>query len=106
MAQYFRNRSATKNWSDGWLAKLRGDQREAKAELAILISQTLPRDIETFGAVDGVWISAPCYAVPLAIALRQSLVEIANTKQAQEGQQSKMALVYDYLTGPRFCHRV
>ena len=96
----------TKNWSDGWLAKLRGDQRAAKAELAILISEALPKGIETFGPVDGVWISAPCYAVPLAIALRQSLIEVANTKTAQQGQQSKMELVYDYLTGPRFRHRV
>ncbi len=96
----------TKNWSDGWLAKLRGDQRTAKAELAILISVTLPKDIETFGPVDGVWVSAPCYAVPLVIVLRQSLIEIANSRQAQEGQQSKMELVYEYLTGPRFRHRV
>jgi hypothetical protein len=96
----------TKNWSDTWLPKLRGDQRAAKAEISILISEALPKDIETFGLLDGVWITGPRYAVPLAIALRQSLVEIASNRQAQEGQQSKMELVYEYLTGPRFRHRV
>jgi hypothetical protein len=96
----------TKNWSDGWLAKLRGDQRAAKAEIAVLISEALPKEIETFGPLDGVWVSAPRYAVSLVIALRQSLIEIAGTRQAQEGQQSKMELVYEYLTGPRFRHRI
>ena len=96
----------TKNWSDGWLAKLRGDQRAAKAEISILVSVALPKEIETFGHVGGVWITAPAFAFPLAIALRQSLIEISLARQSQEGQQTKMELVYDYLTGPRFRHRV
>ncbi|MBL4852569.1 MAG: DUF2130 domain-containing protein [Gammaproteobacteria bacterium] len=96
----------TKNWSDSWLAKLRGDQRTAKAEIAVLISQALPKDIESFGHVDNVWVTAPKYAFPLVMSLRQTLIQVAHSKQSQEGQQTKMALVYDYLTGPRFRHRV
>lgn len=96
----------TKNWSDGWLAKLRGDQRAAKAEIAVLVSNALPREIDTFGHIDGVWITQPRYAMPLVMALRQSLIEVANTRQAQEGQETKMELVYQYLTGPKFRHRV
>ena len=96
----------TKNWSDGWLAKLRGDQRTAKAELAVLVSSALPKEIETFGYIDGVWVTQPQFAVPLVIALRQSLIDVANTRQAQEGQETKMELVYQYLTGPKFRHRV
>ncbi len=96
----------TKNWSDSWLSKLRNDQRAAKAEISILISQALPKGVSSFDQMDGVWISSPEHAMPLAIALRQTLIEVANSKQSQEGQQTKMALVYDYLTGPRFRHRV
>ena len=96
----------TKNWSDSWLAKLRGDQRAAKAEITVLISQALPKSIESFGHVEGVWVTAPQYAFPLVISLRQTLIEVANLRQSQEGQQTKMELVYDYLTGPRFRHRV
>ena len=96
----------TKNWTDGWLPKLREDQRTAKAEISVLISQALPKTIDTFGQKDGVWISAPKYAMALVIALRQTLIEVANSKQSQEGQQTKMEIVYDYLTGPRFRHRV
>ena len=96
----------TKNWSDGWLGKLRGDQRAARAEIAVLISNALPKDIETFGHLDGIWVSEPRFAIPLVIALRQTLIEVAASRQAQEGQETKMELVYQYLTGPRFRHRV
>jgi hypothetical protein len=44
--------------------------------------------------------------MPLVIALRQTLIEVASTRQAQDGQETKMELVYDYLTSPRFRHRV
>ena len=96
----------TKNWSDGWLPKLREDQRAAKAEIAVIVSQALPKDVETFGFVDGVWIADPKVALPVAMSLRQSLIEVATARQASEGQQTKMEMVYGYLTGPRFRQRV
>lgn len=96
----------TKNWSDGWLSKLRNDQRTAKAEVSIIVTQALPKEIENFGMVDGVWITAPVFALGLAFALRQTLVEVAASKNSKVGQMSKMELVYDYLTGSQFRLRV
>ena len=96
----------TRNWSDGWLAKLRADQRALGAELAILVSEALPKGIERFGAVDGIWVSDWKSALPLALALRAGLIEIALARTARDGQATKMELVYGYLTGPRFRHRI
>ena len=96
----------TKNWSDGWLPKLRDDQRAAKAEIALLVTQILPKGVEAFDFIDGVWVTESRCAIPVAIALRQSLIELATARQAGEGQMTKMELVYQYLTGPRFRHRV
>jgi hypothetical protein len=96
----------TKNWSDGWLAKLRDDQRAAKAEMAVIVSQALPEGMESFGLVDGVWVTHPRVVLPVAIAVQHTLVEVAQARQATEGQQTKMELVYQYLTGPRFRQRV
>ena len=96
----------TKNWSDGWLVKLRDDQRAAKADLAVIVTQALPKGIETFGHVDGVWVTGTRTFLPLAVALRHTLLELALARQAGEGQQTKMELVYQYLTGPRFRQRV
>ena len=96
----------TKNWSDGWLAKLREDQRQAKAEIAIIVSQALPKEVETFEFIDGVWVAHPKAALPVAIAMRHTLLEVASARQASEGQQTKMEMVYQYLMGPRFRQRV
>jgi hypothetical protein len=96
----------TKNWSDGWLAKLRADQRAAKAEASVIISQALPKEIEAFGLVEGVWIAHPRLAIPLAVTLRHGLVEVATARQTSEGRQTKMEMVYEYLTGPRFRQRL
>ena len=96
----------TKNWSDGWLAKLRDDQRAAKAEIGLIVSGVLPKGVENFDLVDNNWVAEPRFAVPLAIALRESLIGIASSRQAQEGQQTKMEMVHQYLTGPRFRHRI
>ena len=96
----------TKNWSDTWLPKLREDQRAAKAEIAVIISQALPKDVETFDLVDGVWVAHPRVLLPIAITLRNTLIEVASARQASEGQQTKMEMVYQYLTGQRFRQRV
>jgi hypothetical protein len=96
----------TRNWNDGWLAKLRDDQRAAKAEIALIVSSALPKGVESFDLIESVWVAEPRFAIPLAIALRQSLIDLAASRQAQEGQQTKMELMYAYLTGPRFRHRI
>ena len=96
----------TKNWSDGWLPKLRDDQRAAKADIAVILSHALPKEVETFGFLDGVWVADPKVALPLALSLRQSLIEVSAARQASQGQQTKMEMVYSYLTGPRFRQRV
>lgn len=96
----------TKNWSDGWLAKLREDQRAAKADVALIISQALPRDVETFDLVDGVWVAHTRCAIPVAVSLRNTLIAVAASRAAQQGQQTKMEQIYQYLTGPRFRQRI
>jgi hypothetical protein len=96
----------TKNWNDSWLSKLRDDQRAAKAEFAIIVSQILPKEVETFDLIEGIWVTSPRTVIPVAIALRHSLIELASARQAGVGQQTKTEMIYQYLTGPRFRHRV
>jgi len=96
----------TKTWSDGWLPKLRDDQREAGAACAVIVTQVLPADVRSFGQKEGVWVCAPVFAVPLAAALRAGLVEVALAKRAAEGSGQKMQLLYDYLTGTEFRNRI
>jgi hypothetical protein len=66
----------------------------------------LPKGVEGFTLVDGVWVTTPKLAGALAMVLRQSLVDLSGARLAAEGQQSKAEVMYQYLTGPRFQQRV
>ena len=97
---------STKTWNNRWLEKLRNDQRSANAEIGLIVSNALPTGVETFDRIDNVWVTKSRFAIPLAMALRQSLIEVSNSRQAAKGQQTKMEMVYQYLTGPQFRHRI
>lgn len=96
----------TRNWSDGWLSKLRDDQRAAKADAAILVSSALPKGVEHFSHCDDVWVVDPRCAIPVAIMVRHWLLELAAARAVGQGQNTKVEMVYHYLTGPRFRQRV
>ncbi len=96
----------TKNWSDGWLVKLREDQRAVKAEIAVIVSHALPRDVSSFELIDGIWVVHPKVMIPVAFSLRQMLLEIAGVRHASQGQQTKAEMMYGYLTGSCFRQRV
>ena len=96
----------TKVWQAGWLPKLRGDQRSARADLAVLVTQAMPPDVQHFNEVDGVWVSSLGCTLPVATALRASLLQLAGQRRNAEGQQTKSELVYAYLTGPQFRGRI
>jgi len=66
----------------------------------------LPKGVDTFDQIDGIWITHPRAILPVTLSLRQTLIEVNSARQASEGQQTKTELVYQYLTGPRFRLRV
>lgn len=96
----------TRNWSKAWLGKLRTDQRRAKAEIAVLVSVAMPKEISRFGQIDGVWLTESSLALGLAMALRTNLIQVAVLKQSSKGKHEKMELLYEYLSGTEFKHRV
>lgn len=96
----------TKSWSDGWLPKLRDDQRAARAELAAISTVVLPKDRGRIENIDGVWVCESGLAMAMAALLRQILIDTAGAKAAGEGRHGKMELIYDYLSGPHFRQRV
>lgn len=98
----------TKNakWQETWLAKLRADQREAKAQIAVLVAVQPPAEVETFVEQEGVWIVQRRYAKALACMLRRSLIEIYAERANQAGKDEKMEVLYQYLTSIEFKHRI
>ena len=93
-------------WSETWIAKLREDTRQAKADLAILVVVDLPQEIKNFGYKDGIWITSLKLAVDLAFALRFDLWRVYNEKIVNSDNKEKAAVLYNYITSIEFKHRI
>ena len=96
----------TKAWSNDWIPKLKDDLRRDRADIAILVTQTLPKGIETFGLQDGVWVCSLSHALGLGLVLRQGVQQVHTARQLAQNQGSKQELVYQYLTGTQFKQRI
>ena len=96
----------TKAWNSAWIDKLKDDQRAIGANLAVLVSSELPEGIRTFSQLDGVWVTSVAACIPLAMALRQQLLQVTFARSASEGKSEKMEMVYEYLSGDAFRHKV
>ena len=96
----------TKGWNDDWIEKLKDDQREIKADIAVLMSIVLPKEINGFSQFKGIWITSFPLAVALAGALRANLIEVTCAKQAAVGKTEKMEAIYNYLSGTEFKQKV
>jgi hypothetical protein len=92
----------TKAWSKDWITKLKGDQAIVKADVCILVSQTLPDGVKDFKYEGGVWICSYQSARSLVSALRLHLTQINQVKQSLVGKDEKMELLYNYLSGNEF----
>lgn len=92
----------TKAWSNNWIDKLKTDKRNTGADMAILVTQTFPKDMDRFGEKDGIWVCGFNEVAGLAHALRSGIIKIYDAQKAQEGKGDKMQMLYDYLTGNEF----
>jgi hypothetical protein len=96
----------TKGWKDDWIQKLKDDQREMGAEVAVIVSETMPKGIEAFGLMAGVWVVRFDLVTCLATALRQSLLELDFVKLSSIGKNEKMEALYQYLSGVEFRQKI
>ncbi len=96
----------TKAWSASWIQKLKDDQIAVGAEIAVIVSEVLPPDIENFGQVDQVWVTTRPYAVALAGILRESLIKLNFARSSAEGMNEKMTILYQYIIGPEFKQKI
>lgn len=96
----------TKNWSSAWIEKLKDDQRASCAALAVIVSTALPSEIAHFGHIDGVWVACLTAWPALAGVLREQIIQVAFAHAASQGKHDKMEILYRYLVGDEFKHRI
>jgi hypothetical protein len=95
-----------KNWSDGWIAKLKEDQRALRADVAVLVTTSLPKGCSRFMLLDGVIVTDFASVAPLASVLRANLLQLAQARSAAISKDEKLELLYRYLSGVEFRQRV
>ena len=96
----------TKNWSDKWVDKLKEDQREKKAEIAVIVSKALPDTVKNCCNLNGIWVCSYPFAAEFAEILTSNLVNVAIVKNSQIGKDEKMEAIYDYLSSNFFKQRI
>jgi len=92
----------TKTWSNDWIPKLKDDNLRAKADILILVTNALPKGIERYGIIDGVWVCKIKDVKELSLVLRYGLLKLKAVAVAQHGKETKMEQLYQYLTSEEF----
>ena len=93
-------------WTPSWLGKLREDTRKVNASSSILVTEDLPKDIESFGPIDGVIVTSYRYILPLAVIVRRGIMATAAAKSAAENKDENLEMIYQYLQSDAFKHRI
>ena len=92
----------TKTWNNNWIDKLKTDMRSRSADVAILVTQVFPKDMERFGEKDGIWVCTFAEVQSVAHLLRNGIMRINEIQKREENKGDKMQLLYNYLTGNEF----
>jgi hypothetical protein len=92
----------TKNFEVDWVDKLKNDMRQQGAQVAILVTRIMPRDMTCFGEKNGVWICNFSEVKALTEVLRDGVIRIFQASKNQQNKGDKMQLLYDYLTSSEF----
>ena len=95
----------TKDFASDWIEKLKADMRSQGADVAVIVTQALPKDMDRFGEKDGVWICSFAEVKPIVQMLRDGIIKISSALKSQENRGDKMHLLYDYLTSREFAEQ-
>jgi hypothetical protein len=95
----------TKEFGGDWIEKLKADMRSQGADVAVLVTQVLPRDLDRFGEKNGVWVCSFTEVKAVVHMLRDGIIKIARALRSQENKGDKMHLLYNYLTSSEFAEQ-
>jgi hypothetical protein len=92
----------TKDFSNDWIEKLKNDMRSLGADVAVIVTQAFPKDMDRFGERDGVYICTFSEVKSVALVLRNAILKVHDAKKSQDNKGDKMVMLYDYLIGSEF----
>jgi len=92
----------TQAFSHDWVEKLKADMRSQGATIAVIVTQTMPKEMDRFGEKNGVWVCSFAEVKALTYVLRDGIIRLFTASRSQENKGDKMHLLYDYLTSTEF----
>ncbi len=92
----------TKDFSSDWIEKLKSDMRTLGADVAVIVTQAFPKDMDRFGEKEGVYICSFAEVKSVALVLRNAILKVYDAKKSQDNKGDKMVMLYDYLIGSEF----
>jgi hypothetical protein len=95
----------TNSFSQEWIEKLKADMRSQGADVAVLVTRTMPGNMDRFGEKEGIWICSFHEVKSLTYVLRDAILKIYNSAKNQENKGDKMHLLYHYLTSGEFAEQ-
>lgn len=99
--------SKNASWQPSWIAKFKEDIRNASANIGVIVSKELPDEYGDMKNIDGsVWVVKPKLALALAVAMRSQIINVYTANHNSENKDEKMEVLYQFLTGPEFRHRI
>jgi hypothetical protein len=96
----------TQSFSGDWIDKLKTDQRETGSEIAVLVTQTMPKDLDRFGEKEGVWVCNFQEVKSLVYVLREILIKTQNARSVNDNKADKMSVLYSFLTSNQFRQQI
>ncbi|MBD5164377.1 DUF2130 domain-containing protein [Helicobacter sp.] len=92
----------TKEFQRVWIEKFKADMRKANADIGVIVSEAMPRELERMGLLEGIWICTFEEFKALCAVLREGVIQVKIAQKSQENKQDKMSLLYHYLTSSEF----
>jgi len=92
----------TKSFSGEWIKKLKQDMLDAGADVGVLVTTALPKDMQRMGFIDGVWVCSYEEFKGTSALIRDGVIGAYKASRFQENRVDKMNLLYSYFTSNEF----
>ncbi len=92
----------TKDFQSTWIEKFKADMRDRGADIGVLVTSTMPKDMDRMGLLDGVWVCTYEEFKGLSMVLRENVIRMARALLSEENKTDKMTMLYSFLTSNEF----
>ena len=93
------------NFSNDWIEKLKNDMRNQKADIAVIVTSVMPKEMDCFGLKEGVWVCSFSEVKAMSSVLRDGVIRVFNSAKKHENKGDKINMLYDYLTSNEFSEK-